>query len=63
MFLLLSIEVMSQYDDHKINDKWVEVKRAVPQNQMPPGHAYLPATETLQGDEIPLLSVPTIRIT
>mmetsp|Transcript_52286 Transcript_52286/g.122420 ORF Transcript_52286/g.122420 Transcript_52286/m.122420 type:complete len:197 (-) Transcript_52286:130-720(-) len=29
--------VMSQYDDHKINDKWVEVKRAVPQNQMPPG--------------------------
>mmetsp|Transcript_26127 Transcript_26127/g.60925 ORF Transcript_26127/g.60925 Transcript_26127/m.60925 type:complete len:205 (+) Transcript_26127:123-737(+) len=31
--------VISQYEDHKINDKWVEVKRAIPQNQMPPGAA------------------------
>lgn len=29
--------IMAQYDDHKINRKWVEVKRAVPQADMPAG--------------------------
>eukprot|EP00929_Paragymnodinium_shiwhaense_P052967 TRINITY_DN26522_c0_g1_i1.p2 TRINITY_DN26522_c0_g1~~TRINITY_DN26522_c0_g1_i1.p2 ORF type:complete len:247 (+),score=10.18 TRINITY_DN26522_c0_g1_i1:87-827(+) len=28
--------VMEQYNDHKITDKWVEVKRAVPQGKAPP---------------------------
>lgn len=31
--------IMAQYDDHKINKKWVEVKRAIPQAEMPPGSA------------------------
>lgn len=29
--------VMDRYEDHRMNDKWVEVKRATPQDQMPPG--------------------------
>jgi len=29
--------VMSQYDDHRIEKKWVEVKRAIARDQMPPG--------------------------
>merc|ERR1719195_2347420 len=29
--------VIAQYDDHRIENKWVEVKRATPRDQMPPG--------------------------
>mmetsp|Transcript_95102 Transcript_95102/g.268655 ORF Transcript_95102/g.268655 Transcript_95102/m.268655 type:complete len:253 (+) Transcript_95102:52-810(+) len=29
--------VMAQYADHMIERKWVEVKRSIPQDQMPPG--------------------------
>eukprot|EP00930_Biecheleria_cincta_P027955 TRINITY_DN19527_c0_g1_i1.p2 TRINITY_DN19527_c0_g1~~TRINITY_DN19527_c0_g1_i1.p2 ORF type:complete len:242 (+),score=35.03 TRINITY_DN19527_c0_g1_i1:72-728(+) len=31
--------VMAQYDDHKIEGKWVEVKRAVAKDQMAPGES------------------------
>merc|ERR1719361_1823414 len=29
--------IIAQYDDHRIKNKWVEVKRATPRDQMPPG--------------------------
>eukprot|EP00443_Scrippsiella_acuminata_P047564 CAMPEP_0115271238 /NCGR_PEP_ID=MMETSP0270-20121206/53991_1 /TAXON_ID=71861 /ORGANISM="Scrippsiella trochoidea, Strain CCMP3099" /LENGTH=133 /DNA_ID=CAMNT_0002687581 /DNA_START=91 /DNA_END=488 /DNA_ORIENTATION=- len=31
--------VMAQYEDHRIEKKWVEVKRAVARELMPPGSA------------------------
>eukprot|EP00927_Polykrikos_kofoidii_P061348 TRINITY_DN56184_c0_g1_i1.p1 TRINITY_DN56184_c0_g1~~TRINITY_DN56184_c0_g1_i1.p1 ORF type:complete len:249 (-),score=29.56 TRINITY_DN56184_c0_g1_i1:201-947(-) len=34
--------VMAQYDDHRIGDKWIEVKRATPRDQMPPGSSLPP---------------------